>query len=117
MHDCPVEIGELLLVETATHWRAWLEANAAVQRDIWLVNFKKGASGRALDYESALDEATCFGWIDSMIRRIDDERYAIRWTPRRRGSRWTDANLARARRLMDEGRMAPAGLAALPAAR
>ena len=117
VHDSFVEIGELILVETAAEWRAWLEANAGRKREVWLVNFKKGAAGASLDYESALDEATCFGWIDSMIRRLDAERYAIRWTPRRPRSRWTEVNLARARRLISAGRMAPAGLAALPADR
>lgn len=117
MHHSPVEISELILVETAAAWRTWLAANTGVKRDIWLVNFKKGAPGRSLDYDSALDEAMCFGWIDTMIKRIDGERYAMRWAPRRPRSRWTEANLARAQRLIDEGRMAPAGLATLPAAR
>ena len=117
MHDSLVEIGELILVETAAEWRSWLEANTGVKREIWLVNFKNGATGTSLDYDTALDEAVCFGWIDSMIRRIDDERYATRWTPRRPRSRWTAANLARAQRMISAGRMAPAGLATLPADR
>ena len=111
----PVEIGETLHVQTAGAWRAWLEANAQHKREIWLITYKKGASGRSLDYESVLDEAACFGWIDSTVKGIDAERYAMRMSPRRRGGNWTDANLARVQRLVSEGRMTPAGLAHLPA--
>ncbi|MBV8195616.1 MAG: hypothetical protein JOY80_08820 [Candidatus Dormibacteraeota bacterium] len=109
-----MEIGETLLVRTSEEWRRWLERCASTAREIWLVNFKKGTGKQALDYQLALDEATCFGWVDTMIKRIDDERYAIRFVPRRPKSSWTSGNLERARRLVNEGRMTPAGLAALP---
>ena len=111
-----MEIGETLLPQSAAEWRAWLEANAATAREIWLVNFKKGRGRQPVDYETALDEATCFGWVDVMIKRMDDDRFAVRFVPRRPGGRWTEANLSRARRLIAEGRMTPQGLALVPAA-
>ena len=111
-----MEIGETLHAETAAAWRAWLEEHAASARDIWLVMYKKDAGGRCIDYESAVEEAACFGWVDSMVRRMDDRRYATRFTPRRKNSHWTPGNLARALRLISEGRMTPAGVAALPEA-
>jgi uncharacterized protein YdeI (YjbR/CyaY-like superfamily) len=109
-----VEIGETLLVETRAQWRAWLEQYASTKREIWLITYKKGAARRSLDYDSVLDEATCFGWVDGMIKGVDDQLYVARWSPRRRRSHWTAGNLARARQMIDEGRMTAAGLAALP---
>lgn len=109
-----MEIGETLLVETAAAWRTWLEAHASDRREIWLINYRKGSARQALAYEAALDEATCFGWVDTMIKRIDGERYAMRFVPRRPRSSWTPGNLERVRRLVKEGRMTPAGLRVVP---
>lgn len=113
-HDSVVEVGETLLFETREQWREWLSQHASDRREIWLITYKKGASRRSLDYESVLDEATCFGWIDGMIKGVDHEHYVARWSPRRRRSHWTEANLRRARQLYAAGRMTDAGLAALP---
>jgi uncharacterized protein YdeI (YjbR/CyaY-like superfamily) len=110
-----VEIGETLLVETRAQWRAWLEQHGSTKREIWLITYKKGAARRSLDYPTVLDEAICFGWVDGMIKGVDDQYYVARWSPRRRRSHWTAGNLARARQMVDEGRMTAAGLAALPA--
>jgi uncharacterized protein YdeI (YjbR/CyaY-like superfamily) len=109
-----MEIGETLPVETPAEWRRWLTTNHQRKREIWLTNFKKGSGKSSLDYSAALDEAICFGWIDGIIKGVDEERYAARWSPRRPRSHWTEGNLARARQLYAAGRMSPAGLAALP---
>ncbi|MCB1125633.1 MAG: YdeI/OmpD-associated family protein [Verrucomicrobiae bacterium] len=78
---------------------------------LWLVFLKKHTGKPSVRYEEAVQEAVCFGWIDGKIRRIDDERYAQRFTPRRKGSLWSALNRRRAERLMKEGLMMPAGLA------
>ena len=109
-----MEVGETLLVETSRQWRDWLRRNAARKREIWLITYKKRASRTSLDYGSVLDEAICFGWIDGMIKGVDEEHFVARWSPRRAKSHWTEGNLERARQLYAEGRMTDAGIAALP---
>lgn len=110
-----MEIGETLLVESKERWRAWLERNHQSKREIWLINFKKGSGRHSLDYDSTLNEAICFGWIDGIIKGVDALHYVARWSPRRPRGNWTEANLARARQLYAAGRMTPAGIASLPA--
>ncbi len=109
-----MEITETLYVTTPAEFRKWLRANHRIKKEIWLIQYKKAAKKPSLTLEQALDEAICFGWIDSYIKGIDDKRYAIRFTPRRPRSNWTETNKARARRLVAEGRMTATGLAALP---
>jgi uncharacterized protein YdeI (YjbR/CyaY-like superfamily) len=109
-----MDIGETILVETAAQWRRWLNRNAATKREIWLVNYKKGSGKRSLDYETALDEATCFGWVDVLVKGVDAEQYVMRWVPRRSRGNWTERNRERARQLLSEGRMTAAGMASLP---
>lgn len=93
-------------------FRAWLEAHAATAPEL-LVGFHKVATGRpSLSWPESVDEALCFGWIDGIRRRIDDEAYQIRFTPRRPGSIWSAVNIAKVAQLTAEGRMRPAGLAA-----
>jgi uncharacterized protein YdeI (YjbR/CyaY-like superfamily) len=109
-----VEVGETLRVESAAQWRDWLTRHHADRREIWLVNDRKGPDQRTLGYEEVLDEATCFGWVDGMVRRLDEAHFLIRWTPRRPKSNWTPGNRERARRLFSSLRMTEAGVAALP---
>jgi len=93
-------------------WRAWLAANHATCRGIWLVFYKKHTRKSTLSYDAAVEEALCFGWIDGVIRRLDEERCARKFTPRlAAGSRWSAANLERARRMIRENRMTEAGFA------
>jgi uncharacterized protein YdeI (YjbR/CyaY-like superfamily) len=80
-------------------------------KEIWLVSYKKHTGKAQLSYEDTVQEALCFGWIDSLIRRLDDERYAQKYTPRRPGSRWSLLNKQRVARLIREGRMTSHGLA------
>jgi uncharacterized protein YdeI (YjbR/CyaY-like superfamily) len=106
---------ELLHVTTRAEWQAWLAANAGRrERAVWLV-FNKAHTGKPrVSYEDAVQEALAVGWIDSIIKRLDDERYAQKFTPRRPGSNWSPTNRARARKLLAEGRMTDAGKALLP---
>jgi len=100
---------KLLHVVERGKWRDWLADHHRAEREIWLV-FSKRHTGKArLEYEDAVEEALCFGWIDSTIRRLDGERYAQRFTPRRQRSRWSDLNIARAKRMIAAGLMTPAG--------
>jgi|GEM_PF-219783 len=91
-------------------WRRWLEENHCRPEGIWLVVAKKGAPG-GITYEEAVEEALCFGWIDSTARPNDRWSYLQRFSPRRRGSMWSRTNKERVARLTAQGRMAPAGLA------
>lgn len=98
-------------------WRAWLAANHADAPGAWLVCFKKGSGQASVSYDAAVEEALCFGWIDSAMRSLDDARYEQIFTPRKRRSPWSQSNKERVARLMAQGLMAPAGLAAVEDAR
>jgi uncharacterized protein YdeI (YjbR/CyaY-like superfamily) len=101
-------------VTTRGEWRAWLADHHDRDREIWLVFWKKHTGKPSLPYAEAVDEALCFGWIDSLVRRLDDERYAQKFTPRKAKSNWTDLNRRRFARLVEERRMTAAGLAREP---
>lgn len=92
-------------------WRAWLARNHSDCPEIWLVFFKKHTGKKSISYDDAVEEALCFGWIDSLIKRLDDDRYLRKFTPRTDTSKWSAANLARIRKLTKAGRMTEAGLA------
>ena len=102
-----------LYVHDRAAWRAWLEENHARERVVWLVYYKKHTNRPRIPYEDAVEEALCFGWIDSTVRRLDDDSYLQRFTPRRDRSNWCESNVLRARRLIGEGRMTKAGLDAI----
>lgn len=106
-------MSELEFVEPASRdeWRAWLEKHHASSTGIWLAVGKKGNRVTSLDYEAAVEEALCFGWIDSTVNRLDADRFKQLFTPRKPGSTWSRSNKARVERLIAEGRMTPAGLA------
>ncbi len=96
----------------ASAFRAWLEANHDTATELWMGLYKKHVADRGLTWEQAVPEALCYGWIDSVSHRIDDDARRQRWTPRRPGSVWSSVNIALVERLTAEGRMQPAGLAA-----
>ncbi|MEA2674353.1 MAG: hypothetical protein QOI92_1545 [Chloroflexota bacterium] len=96
-------------------FRSWLEANHATATGVWLVMNRQEA--RRTLYEITVEEALCFGWIDSTAGRVDDERGKLYFAPRKASSGWATTNKARIERLMAEGRMAPAGLAAIERAK
>ena len=99
--------------EDRASWRAWLQANHATAGGAWLVTWRPRSGGVGLDYEAAVEEALCFGWVDSTSRRFDDDRRGLYFAPRKRRSVWAASNKRRVERLIADGRMAPAGLAAI----
>jgi len=101
----------LLRVESREAWRAWLDANRGSAREVWLVFFKAHTGRPSVAYEDAVEEALCVGWIDSLVKRLDEERYARKFTPRNPGSEWSATNVRRVAKLVREGRMTTAGMA------
>ena len=97
---------------TPADFRAWLAANHATAAELWVGFYKKSSGRLSITWPESVDQALCFGWIDGIRKRIDDEGYTIRFTPRRSGSTWSEVNIKRAFELIDEGLMQPAGLAA-----
>jgi uncharacterized protein YdeI (YjbR/CyaY-like superfamily) len=98
-------------------WRAWLKAHHATSPGVWLVTFTKRSGRGGLDYEGTVLEALCFGWVDSTVRKLDDERTMQYVAPRRPGSTWARTNKARVERLIAAGLMEPAGLAVIERAK
>lgn len=111
MADAP-----LVHAETRAEWRAWLEANHASESGAWLVSWRRG-HGPRVEYEEAVEEALCFGWIDSQGSNIDERRSKQYYAPRKPGSGWAATNKARVERLIAEGLMRPAGLEAIERAK
>jgi len=109
-----MEIGETIYVTTSDEFRKWLIQNHQTKREIWLIQYKKATKKPSINYVEAVEEALCFGWIDGLEKGMDAERYALRFSPRRPKSNWTNTNKDRARRMIAEGRMTRAGRAALP---
>ena len=102
--------------EDRAAWRSWLAANHATATGVWLVSWRKG-HGPRVEYEDAVEEALCFGWIDSQGGNLDDRRSRQYFAPRKATSGWAATNKARIERLIADGRMAPAGLAAIERAK
>ena len=109
-----MEIGETIYVTTSDEFRKWLLQNHQTKKEIWLIQYQKAAKKPSIHYVEAVEEALCFGWIDGLEKSMDAERYALRFSPRRPRSNWTNTNKDRARRMIAEGRMTQAGRAALP---
>lgn len=101
---------KLLKAEDRVAWRLWLSDNHAVESEVWLLFYKKHARVPSIPYDEAVEEALCYGWIDSLIRRVDEDSYAQKFTPRKPGSRWSGSNLAGMKRLIEEKRVARAGM-------
>ncbi len=107
------------LVECGTRaeWRAWLEANHATAKSAWLVTWRAGSGMPALGYEEGVEEALCFGWVDSRGGKLDERRTKLYYAPRKPRSGWARTNKARVERLIAAGLMAPAGMAAIDVAK
>lgn len=110
------ELPEIHISERAD-WRDWLAENHDASPGVWLVYYKKHTGIARIAYDDAVEEALCFGWIDSTVRRLDDQRFAQKFVPRRPKSNWSGHNRARAEKLMAAGAMAAAGLEKIEAAR
>jgi uncharacterized protein YdeI (YjbR/CyaY-like superfamily) len=92
-------------------WRNWLAQNHDREQEVWLVYLKARQGKTNIDYESSVEEALCFGWIDSIIQKIDEEKYARKFNPRRMDSQWSETNKRRVVKVIREGRMTGAGMA------
>ena len=108
---------ETFQAETREQWRGWLEANHGRDTGVWLVTFKKGTGRPRMTYEESVEEALCFGWIDSRPGKVDAERSKLWFTRRKPGSAWSRVNKERVERMEAGGRMAPVGIAVVETAR
>jgi uncharacterized protein YdeI (YjbR/CyaY-like superfamily) len=101
-------------VRTRDQWRRWLAKNHASSAGIWLVRYKPHTGVKSMPYEDVVRQALCFGWIDSLIKRLDEDRYAIKVTPRQPTSKWSDINRKRWTELNAAGELAAPGIAMAP---
>jgi len=108
-----MELGKTLYVHKRRDWRAWLSKNHDKEKEIWLIYYKKSSGKPRIGYNDAVDEALCFGWIDSTIKSIDNKKYAQRFTPRRKGSILSQMNKERVRKLILQKRITNYGLNAI----
>ena len=106
---------DVLVFPTPADFRAWLEANHDRVPDAFIGYYRKGVGKRAMTYAEAVEQALCFGWIDGITYRVDEEVTATRFTPRQRGSYWSAVNIGKVERLIEAGLMTPAGLKAYEA--
>lgn len=107
----------LLDVRTRAAWHAWLEKHHRSAGEIWLVFHKQHTGTPSVDYEDSIEEALCFGWVDSLVRRLDDDRFARKFTPRKQGSAWSVINRRRYASLKKRGLLQAAGRANAPGAK
>ena len=109
-----MDIGETLDVKSREWWRKWLDDHHHDKREIWVICYKKSSGQPTVAYDDLVEEAICFGWVDGMTKSIDEQRYALRFTPRRAKSNWSESNIARVAKMLSEGKMTEAGLAVVP---
>ena len=100
---------EEVYAQTQAAWRAWLRDNHATSPGVWLVYYKKDTGKPSVDWDEAVEEALCYGWIDSKVNRLDEERYKQVFTPRKAGSVWSKVNKERLERLIVANKMTPSG--------
>jgi uncharacterized protein YdeI (YjbR/CyaY-like superfamily) len=105
-----MEISETLYVTDRKTWRKWLSKNQDKKKEIWLIHYKKHTKKQTISLNDAVEEALCFGWIDSTVKRIDSEKYAHRYSPRNPKSVWSDSNVKRVKKMIEEGKMTKIGL-------
>jgi uncharacterized protein YdeI (YjbR/CyaY-like superfamily) len=106
-----------LLIRTLAQWRDWLTKHHSSETEIWLIFHKRHTGVPSIDYKDARDEALCFGWVDSLVKRLDDRSHVIKFTPRRADSRWSAVNRKRYAELKAEGRLKPPGIERPPTGR
>ena len=100
---------ETLYCKNRDDWRIWLEKNYQSEQEIWLIYYKKHTKKPTVTYNDAVEEAICFGWIDSLVKSIDKDTYMQKYTPRKTKSLWSLVNKNRAKKMISEGKMTPAG--------
>jgi uncharacterized protein YdeI (YjbR/CyaY-like superfamily) len=112
-----VEIGKQRWMKTRGQWRSWLAKHHEQEKELWLIFYKKHTGRAGLVYEEAVQEALCFGWIDGIRKRIDDEKHTMRFSPRRKNSVWSETNKKRVAKMIAEERMTEVGLDKVEAAK
>ena len=114
-----MELTDVKTVELTTRadWRAWLAANHDRESEVWLVYHKKHTGRESVEYGASVEEALCYGWVDSLIKKLDDDRYARKFTPRKDDSAWSPSNRKRVERMTGRGLMTEHGLAKVEAAK
>jgi len=105
-----MQISETLYLTDRVKWRRWLKKNHKLKKEIWLVYYKKRSGQPRIPYDHAVEEALCFGWIDTTVQRIDEDRYAQKFTPRRPNSKWSETNIRRVKKMIRARKMTRAGL-------
>ena len=108
-----MKIGKTFYAKGRDAWRAWLSKNYNKEKEIWLIYYKKASGKPRIPYNDAVEEALCFGWIDGILKNMDKEKFAQRFSPRRPGSQLSQMNKERIRKLIAEKRMKKAGLTAV----
>lgn len=108
---------EQLYFKTSDDWREWLTGNHDREEGVWMIFFKKETGESCIEYEAAVEEALCFGWIDSIIKKIDTKKYVRKFTPRRDSSKWSGLNKKRIAKLIKENRMTEIGMEKIKAAK
>ena len=112
-----METSEALFFKNGQEWRTWLQQNHTEKNAVWLAHYKKSSGKTGITYEEALEEALCFGWIDGKMKSLDDEKYIIRYSPRKTKSVWSKLNKEKAEQLIESGKMTEAGLAKIEEAK
>lgn len=105
-----MELSKALYFKNRHEWRTWLENNHDREKEAWLIHYKKASSKAGVSYVYAVEEAICFGWIDSKMKSIDGEKFILKYSPRRSKSVWSKNNKEKAEKLIESGRMTNAGL-------
>jgi uncharacterized protein YdeI (YjbR/CyaY-like superfamily) len=104
-----IELDNALFFNNRKEWRSWLEKNHTIFNEVWLIHYKKSSGKKNLNHFEAVEEALCFGWIDSKLKKIDEERYILKYTPRKSKSVWSKINKENAEKMISLGKMTRAG--------
>jgi uncharacterized protein YdeI (YjbR/CyaY-like superfamily) len=109
-----MNIGKTIYVKTRKEWRNWLSKNHDKETEIWLLFYRKASGKERIPYDEAVEEALCFGWIDSIVKKVDEDSFAQRFSVRKPKSNWSTLNLERMKKLIKANLMTPAGLTYYP---
>ena len=112
-----MNMSKTLHVTNREDWRAWLKENHDKEQEVWLIFYKKHTGKPVIPYDDAVEEALCFGWIDSIIKRMDDEKFSRKFTPRKADSKWSELNKKRVKKMIQQGRMTEDGVVLINAAK
>lgn len=105
-----MNLNDALLFKNRDDWRIWLEANHKILNEIWLIHYKKKSGKKSISHIDAVEEALCFGWIDSKLKKIDEDRFILKYSPRKLKSVWSKINKEKAEELIALGKMRQSGL-------